>query len=212
MQPRRERVRRTAKRHRCTFGRKTLPRSETQHLTIPLAQPLQRPRKLAVAQIRCRGRSPITRKTLHQSETAPITTALIREHASRAPQQPRQRVTRHLVQPPPRNNEHLTEHVVGRRCVRTPQRVRQHRRGMLHEQHLDPHPPLRLQHRHTDTMSGTRREITARATDRRGRSGRVEGQRPRCRFRHARRRPARLDLHDCSRVLGTLGRAKPPAG
>ena len=65
-----------------------------------------------------------------------------------------------MIQPAPRDDEHLAKNVVGRCHVRSTPRVSQHRRGVLREEQLNPRPPIGLRNPHTDTMSAAAYEIT----------------------------------------------------
>ena len=102
-----------------------------------------------------------------------------------------------MIQPAPRDDEHLAKNVVGRCHVRSTPRVSQHRRGVLREEQLNPRPPIGLRNPHTDTMSAAAYEITPGAESIRGRSHKERRSRYRWAVRRL-RHPLKTTVAPCA--------------
>jgi hypothetical protein len=79
-----------------------------------------------------------------------LATPLIRQHAPRDPQQPRQRLVRHPIKPPPRDQKHLSDDIIASRVSDATTRVREHCTRVLTVELLKPNSRHQLNYvRHT---------------------------------------------------------------
>jgi hypothetical protein len=76
-------------------------------------------------------------KAFVKGRPARVASTTISQNTSGSAEQERQRIVRHLVQSAPREQEHVGHHIVGRRRIRTTQRIRQYRAGVRSIQTLE---------------------------------------------------------------------------
>jgi hypothetical protein len=67
--------------------------------------------------------------------TATSSPTLVREDTSSTRQQPRQRIRRHVLKPPPGDHEHLADGVICSHRIGPAARIRPHGRSVLGKQH-----------------------------------------------------------------------------
>ncbi len=145
-------------------GLEPLPRDQQQQLAVALVQLGQRLRKSGIAAIDRDRRGTDGRggfEPVYKGDIAASTPVLVREHPTGAPQQPRQRIRRHVIQTPPGDREHLARRIVRSRRVNPPARISPYRPVIRRKQGLKPRTTLKIIH--TTYCPATPRELQIQA-------------------------------------------------
>ena len=120
----------------------TLPRGQQKNLPVALTKSRKRRRNDTVAHLR-----DITDSTgdashqaiMHRCSTR-LTPPPVGKHPPRDTKQPRPRILRQIINPAPRDQEHLRHRIIGIVQAGTTRRIHAHRSGVISKQSLEPDP------------------------------------------------------------------------
>ncbi len=129
--------RRTTENGRRLRSRQTFPSVEQEHLAVGLCQSSQRLHHQALRADGATGVEALRASTFKERVTTDIRPPRIGNHTTRNTEKPRELLPRHIVQPPPRNQESLRKRIFRTRRIPTAA-VRQHGASMRPIESLEP--------------------------------------------------------------------------
>ena len=121
----------------------TLPRGQQKNLPVALTKSRKRRRDDTVAHLRDTT-TDSTRDATHEAimhrRSTRLTPPPVGKHPPRDTKQPRARTLRQIINPAPRDQEHLRHHIIGIVQAGTTRRIHAHRSSVISKQSLEPDP------------------------------------------------------------------------